>query len=84
MTGLGTRSLQGDRNLVQILARMGCTLREGEDFTEEIAGLGLEKHGQIVAHLKAEHALGLSLRTAQREWLKARAWLRAELHGRAS
>lgn len=24
-------------------------------------------------------ALGLSLRTAQREWLKARAWLRAEL-----
>jgi RNA polymerase sigma factor (TIGR02999 family) len=26
-------------------------------------------------------ALGLSLRTAQREWLKARAWLRAELKG---
>jgi RNA polymerase sigma factor (TIGR02999 family) len=27
-------------------------------------------------------ALGLSLRTAQRDWLKARAWLRAELLGR--
>jgi hypothetical protein len=27
-------------------------------FTEEIAGLELEKHGQIVAHLKSEHALG--------------------------
>lgn len=27
-------------------------------------------------------ALGLSLRTAQRDWLKARAWLRAELSGR--
>ena len=26
-------------------------------------------------------ALGLSLRTAQREWLKARAWLREELSG---
>ena len=32
--GLGTRSLQGDRGLVYILARMGCTLREGDDFTE--------------------------------------------------
>jgi len=32
--GLGTRSLQGDRNLVRILAQMGCSLREGEDFTE--------------------------------------------------
>jgi 3-phosphoshikimate 1-carboxyvinyltransferase len=32
--GLGTRSLQGDRALVHILAEMGCTLREGEDFTE--------------------------------------------------
>ena len=32
--GLGTRSLQGDRNLVHILARMGCRVREGEDFTE--------------------------------------------------
>ncbi|MDB4988236.1 MAG: 3-phosphoshikimate 1-carboxyvinyltransferase [Myxococcaceae bacterium] len=32
--GLGTRSLQGDRGLVHILERMGCTLREGEDFTE--------------------------------------------------
>jgi DNA-directed RNA polymerase specialized sigma24 family protein len=26
-------------------------------------------------------ALGLSVRTAQREWFKARAWLRAELGG---
>jgi 3-phosphoshikimate 1-carboxyvinyltransferase len=34
VSGLGTRSLQGDRNLVHILARMGCQLREGEDFTE--------------------------------------------------
>jgi 3-phosphoshikimate 1-carboxyvinyltransferase len=34
VTGLGTRSLQGDRNLVHILVRMGCTLHEGEDFTE--------------------------------------------------
>lgn len=32
--GLGTRSLQGDRKLAHILARMGCTLREGESFTE--------------------------------------------------
>jgi 3-phosphoshikimate 1-carboxyvinyltransferase len=32
--GLGTRSLQGDRGLVHILARMGCSVREGEDFTE--------------------------------------------------
>jgi 3-phosphoshikimate 1-carboxyvinyltransferase len=30
----GTRSLQGDRGLVYILERMGCTLLEGEDFTE--------------------------------------------------
>ena len=29
-------------------------------------------------------ALGVSLRTAQREWLKARAWLRAELAGGAA
>ncbi|HEX6239825.1 MAG TPA: 3-phosphoshikimate 1-carboxyvinyltransferase [Polyangiales bacterium] len=34
VNGLGTRSLQGDRNLVQILARMGCSLQEGEDFTD--------------------------------------------------
>jgi len=32
--GLGTRSLQGDRKLAHILARMGCTLSEGEFFTE--------------------------------------------------
>jgi len=32
--GLGTRSLQGDRKLVHILTRMGCSLTEGEDFTE--------------------------------------------------
>jgi 3-phosphoshikimate 1-carboxyvinyltransferase len=32
--GLGTRSLQGDRGLVYILEKMGCSLREGEDFTE--------------------------------------------------
>jgi 3-phosphoshikimate 1-carboxyvinyltransferase len=31
---LGSRSLQGDRNLVHILARMGCRVSEGEDFTE--------------------------------------------------
>lgn len=29
-----------------------------DDFTREIAELGLEKHGQIVAHLKSEHHLG--------------------------
>jgi RNA polymerase sigma factor (sigma-70 family) len=29
-------------------------------------------------------ALGVSLRTAQREWYKARAWLRAELGGSRS
>ena len=34
VNGLGTRSLQGDRKLAHILAQMGCTLREGEDFTE--------------------------------------------------
>lgn len=28
-------------------------------------------------------ALGVSLRTAQREWLKARAWLRSELQGQS-
>ncbi len=32
--GLGTRSLQGDRGLVHILAKMGCRVVEGEDFTE--------------------------------------------------
>jgi 3-phosphoshikimate 1-carboxyvinyltransferase len=32
--GLGTRSLQGDRGLVHILARMGCRVVEGPDFTE--------------------------------------------------
>ncbi|HEY6880754.1 MAG TPA: 3-phosphoshikimate 1-carboxyvinyltransferase [Polyangiales bacterium] len=32
--GLGTRSLQGDRGLVHILTRMGCSLQEGPDFTE--------------------------------------------------
>jgi 3-phosphoshikimate 1-carboxyvinyltransferase len=31
---LGTRSLQGDRNLAHILARMGCRVTEGETFTE--------------------------------------------------
>jgi len=34
VSGLGTRSLQGDRKLAHILQRMGCTLTEGEDFTE--------------------------------------------------
>lgn len=34
VSGLGTRSLQGDRGLVHILAEMGCTVREGDDFTE--------------------------------------------------
>jgi 3-phosphoshikimate 1-carboxyvinyltransferase len=34
VNGLGTRSLQGDRKLAHILARMGSTLREAEDFTE--------------------------------------------------
>jgi len=32
--GLGTRSLQGDRGFAHILARMGCEVLEGEDFTE--------------------------------------------------
>jgi len=32
--GLGTRSLQGDRGLVHVLARMGCEVLEGEDYTE--------------------------------------------------
>jgi 3-phosphoshikimate 1-carboxyvinyltransferase len=32
--GLGTRSLQDDRKLVHVLARMGCHISEGEDFTE--------------------------------------------------
>jgi 3-phosphoshikimate 1-carboxyvinyltransferase len=32
--GLGTRSLQGDRRLVHILVKMGCTLYEGDDFSE--------------------------------------------------
>ncbi|MET0343593.1 MAG: 3-phosphoshikimate 1-carboxyvinyltransferase [Polyangiales bacterium] len=32
--GLGTSSLQGDRGLVHILAKMGCTVDEGPDFTE--------------------------------------------------
>jgi 3-phosphoshikimate 1-carboxyvinyltransferase len=32
--GLGSRSLQGDRKLVHILSRMGCSVVEGEDFTE--------------------------------------------------
>jgi len=34
VNGLGSGSLQGDRKLAHILARMGCSLREGEDFTE--------------------------------------------------
>jgi 3-phosphoshikimate 1-carboxyvinyltransferase len=32
--GLGTRSLQGDRALAHILAKMGCRVVEGDDFTE--------------------------------------------------
>jgi 3-phosphoshikimate 1-carboxyvinyltransferase len=32
--GLGKRSLQDDRRLVHILARMGCQVSEGDDFTE--------------------------------------------------
>jgi 3-phosphoshikimate 1-carboxyvinyltransferase len=32
--GLGTRSLQGDRNIARIFAQMGCEFVEGEDFTE--------------------------------------------------
>ncbi|MEE9382628.1 MAG: 3-phosphoshikimate 1-carboxyvinyltransferase [Nannocystaceae bacterium] len=31
---LGTRSLQGDLDLVHILARMGCEVTQGEDWTE--------------------------------------------------
>jgi 3-phosphoshikimate 1-carboxyvinyltransferase len=34
VNGLGTRSLQGDRGLVHLLVRMGCTLEEGPDFSE--------------------------------------------------
>jgi 3-phosphoshikimate 1-carboxyvinyltransferase len=34
VSGLGTRSLQGDRGLVHILAKMGCSIREADDFTE--------------------------------------------------
>jgi 3-phosphoshikimate 1-carboxyvinyltransferase len=44
VNGLGTRSLQGDRKLVHILARMGCQLREGEDFTELVG----PKPGELV------------------------------------
>jgi 3-phosphoshikimate 1-carboxyvinyltransferase len=32
--GLGKRSLQGDRGLVHIFARMGCRVVESDDFTE--------------------------------------------------
>jgi 3-phosphoshikimate 1-carboxyvinyltransferase len=39
VTGLGTRSLQGDRGFVHILARMGCRVLEGDDFTE-VTGTG--------------------------------------------
>jgi len=34
-----------------------------------------------LSEAETAEALGVSLRTAQREWLKARAWLRAELGG---
>ncbi len=37
--GLGTRSLQGDRAFVHILAKMGCEVTEGETFTE-VRGTG--------------------------------------------
>jgi 3-phosphoshikimate 1-carboxyvinyltransferase len=41
--GLGTRSLQGDRGFVHILARMGCRVLDGPDFTEVTGGEAL--HG---------------------------------------
>jgi 3-phosphoshikimate 1-carboxyvinyltransferase len=34
VAGLGAGSLQGDRKLAHILARMGCTLNETADYTE--------------------------------------------------
>jgi 3-phosphoshikimate 1-carboxyvinyltransferase len=34
VAGLGTRSLQGDRNLVHIFARMGCRVTEADTYTE--------------------------------------------------
>jgi 3-phosphoshikimate 1-carboxyvinyltransferase len=39
VSGLGTRSLQGDRGFVHILERMGCRVVEGDDFTE-VTGTG--------------------------------------------
>lgn len=37
-----------------------------------------------LSEAESAQALGVSLRTAQREWCKARAWLRAELGGSGS
>ncbi len=45
VNGLGTRSLQGDRKFAHILQRMGCTLTEGEDFTEVVGPFDGVLHG---------------------------------------
>ncbi len=47
-----------------------------KQFLQALQSLGLTPSGKTTAD-----ALGLSLRSAQRGWMRARAWLRADLEG---
>lgn len=70
----------GDRDAQQVLD-VDLALRK---LAEVEPGLARVVECRFFAGLTDEEtaaALGISLRTAQRQWFKARAWLRAELGG---
>jgi RNA polymerase sigma factor (TIGR02999 family) len=90
----GRRKRGGDHVHVPLDDAVNPAVREAERVLEIDAAL--QKLGNYDARLarvvecrffaglseqETAEALGLSMRTAQREWFKARAWLRAELSG---
>jgi RNA polymerase sigma factor (TIGR02999 family) len=91
----GRRKRGGDQVIVALDDAADPIAQDAEQLLDIDAAL--EKLARIDARLarvvecrffaglnetETAEALGISVRTAQREWFKARAWLRAELGGR--
>jgi RNA polymerase sigma-70 factor, ECF subfamily len=76
--GAGAREPQAEQ--IIDLDRALSRLRER---SEELASLFECRYFGGLSEEETAAALGLSLRAAQRGWMRARAWLRADLEGRA-
>lgn len=91
----GRQKRGGDQVLVPLDDAADPLVHQAEQLLDIDAALRkLAQHDERLARVvecrffgglnenETAEALGISVRTAQREWFKARAWLRAELGGR--